>query len=122
MKIEELVAALVGVPADSRDLNIDWDRRGELWTDLAEKSELLLKSVAPEAFCTAQEWDNRIDCEVRQADGRFVAEMIRLEEVSADRVLRAAERLQRRTLGEDVQLVNERRLPIYLGGPPPTVR
>lgn len=122
MEIEELVAALAGVPADRSDPSIDWDYRGGLWTELAKKSETLLKSVAQDAFCTAQEWDNRIDCEVRQPDGSFVAEMIGLEEVNADRILKAAARLRRRSLGEKTVLVNERGCPVYLGGPLPDVR
>ena len=121
MEIEELVAALVGVPADSSDPSIDWDHRGHLWSELAKKSEALLKSVAPDAFCTAQEWDNRIDCEVRQPDGSFVAEMIGLKEVNVDRILEAAARLRQRSLGEEVVLVNERAPPIYLGGSLPDI-
>lgn len=118
MEIEELAAALAGVPADSSGPSIDWDHRGSLWTELAEKSEALLKSVAPDAFCTAQEWDNRIDCDIQQPDGSFVAEMIGLEEVNVDRILEAAARLRRRSLGEKAALINERGPPIYLGGPP----
>jgi hypothetical protein len=122
MEIEKLVAALAGVPADSGDPSIDLDHRGRLWTELADKSETLLKSVAQEAFCTAQEWDNRIDCEVRQPDGSFVAEMIGLEDVDVDRILKAAARLRRRSMGEKIILVNERGRPVYLGGPLPDDR
>lgn len=117
MEIEKLVAALAGVPVDSSDPSINWDHRSELWTELAEKSEVLLKSVAPEAMCTAQEWDNRIDCFVRQPDGSVVAEMISLEKIGVDRILEAAGRLRQRSLGEKVDLVNERGLAVYIGGP-----
>jgi hypothetical protein len=122
MEIEELVAALAGVPPDSSDPSIDWGHRGNLWNELAEKSEALLKSVAPDAFCTVQEWDNCIDCVVRQPDGSVVTEMIGLHGLNVDRIVTTAARLRRRSLGEAVELVNERGRSVYLGGPLPDLR
>ncbi len=117
MQIEELVAALVSVPSDSSDPAIDWNERSQFWSELAAKADGLITSILPPAFCTAREWDNRIDCAVKQADGMIVGEMISLEELSAERLQETAKRLRRKLGGEHVQLVGEIRPPLYIGGP-----
>jgi hypothetical protein len=121
MEMDELVAALVGVPSDSTDPTIDWDHRGDLWTELATKAGELVSSVVPEAWCTAQEWDNRVDCSVKLRNGMIVGEMISLRELSRERLCETADRLRRKLAGEEVQLISEILPPTYIGGPLPKV-
>jgi len=122
MEIDELALALAGVAPDSRDPEVDWDKRGRLWSELATRAEGLLTSIVPGAFCTAQEWDNRLDYEAKLPDGTFVGEMISLDELTTSRLRETAERLRSRLAGDQVQFVNEIRPPIYIGGPLPKVR
>jgi hypothetical protein len=80
----------------------------------AEQAEKILRSVAPQAFCTAQEWDGRIDCAVRLADGTFAGEMIVLTELSEARLIATGERLRKKLRGIPVRLVNELRPPVRI--------
>lgn len=80
----------------------------------AAQAERILSSIAPGAFCTAQEWDSRIDCAIRLADGSIAAEMIALAELSEARIIAAGERLQMKRQGIPVRLENERRPPIRI--------
>src|SRR4051812_5994469 len=116
MEIDELSSVLTGVPADSREPSIDWDERGRLWGELAAKAEELLRSIVPDAFCTAQEWDNRLDCAVKLPNARIVGEMISVDELTSERLGQTADRLRRKFAGEPVRLVSEIRSPIYIGG------
>ena len=82
----------------------------------AEQAERILASIVPGAFCTAQEWDGRIDCAVRLADGSVAGEMVLLAELSEARIIATGERLQRKLQGMAVQLMNELRPPIRIRG------
>ena len=106
MAIDGLAMILAGVGSDSRDPDVDWDERSRLWAELAAKAADRLVAIVPQAFCTAQEWDNRLDCSVRLADGRIVGEMIRVDELTTERLEETAERLGRKHAGETVELVN----------------
>ena len=75
--------------------------------DIAGEAEQLLSAIAPGAVCIPQEWDGRIDCVIRTPDGIVVGEMVRLADVTEDRIRAAAERLGQRALGIDVKLVDE---------------
>jgi hypothetical protein len=81
----------------------------------AAQAQKILTSIAPGAFCTAQEWDGRIDCAVKLADGSIVTEMILLAELSEARIITTGERLQKRLQGLPVTLVNELRPPLRIG-------
>jgi hypothetical protein len=122
MEIEQLVVALDGVPSDSTDPTIDWDHRGDLWSELATRAEEIVSSIVREAFCTAQEWDNRLDCSVKLRNGTIVGEMISLRELSRERLSETADRLRRKLAGEDVQLISEILPPTFIGGPLPNAR
>ncbi|HEV2532143.1 hypothetical protein [Phenylobacterium sp.] len=93
---------------------VDWTRIDMLWRQLAAEAERIASSVAPGAFCTAQEWDQRIDCTIKLSDGKIVGEMILLSEVTVQRVEETAERLRRRLAGENVPLMNELWPPIRI--------
>ena len=82
--------------------------------EIAEKAERILATVAPDAWCQAQEWDSRIDCGIKLPDGSVVAEMIVLREATETRIREAGERLQKRQMGIAVALHNELRPPIFL--------
>lgn len=82
----------------------------------AEQAERILASIAPGAFCTAQEWDDRIDCAIKLADGSIAAEMVPLAELSEARIIATGERLQKKMQGIEVQLVNEVPPPIRIRG------
>jgi hypothetical protein len=53
--------------------------------EIAEQAERILQSVAPTAFCTAREWDSRIDCAIRLPNGSVAGEMVRLREATEGR-------------------------------------
>jgi hypothetical protein len=76
--------------------------------EISEQAERIVTSIAPDAWCQAQEWDNRIDCGIKLPDGKVVAEMIGRKEATEARFKAAAERLLKRQLGIDVPLQNER--------------
>ncbi|MGE5145621.1 MAG: hypothetical protein ACM3N5_02675 [Candidatus Eiseniibacteriota bacterium] len=83
--------------------------------EVAEQAERLLRSLVPNAHCTAQEWDNRIDCMAWLPSGKeVVGEMISINDVTEERIRETAERLKKRQLGIDVPLVNELWEPIRL--------
>ena len=119
MEIDGIAMILAGVGSDSRDQGVDWDERSRLWAELAANATELLVAIIPEAFCTAQEWDNRLDCVVRLADGATVGEMIRIGELTTEWLEETAERLRRRRAGEPVQLVNPLSPPILIRRQPP---
>ncbi len=78
-----------------------------LWAALENLAEELLGLPQEGAFCTVQEWDDRIDCCIKLDDGRIVGEMVPLLGLSG-RVLReTGERLKQRKLGENIQLKDE---------------
>jgi hypothetical protein len=93
---------------------VDWQRLDSLWRDLSQEAERLLTSVATEAFCTAQEWDRRIDCGIRLPDGKVVAEMVSLRRLTERRIREAGERLQKKAAGKTVRLKDERCPPIRI--------
>jgi hypothetical protein len=71
----------------------------------AAQAERLLVDIAPGAFCTAQEWDERIDCFLRLPDGTLIGEMILVEELTESRVRETGWRLQQWAEGRKVPLV-----------------
>jgi hypothetical protein len=77
----------------------------------ARDAEKLLTATIPEAACVPQEWDNRIDCIISLPDGSVVGEMIRLSDLSKERLKATAERLRMRLKGSPVRLVDEIRSP-----------
>jgi len=82
---------------------------------VAEQVERLLRSLVPDSYCTAQEWDDRIDCTAWLPGGKeVVGEMISLSDVTEERIRETAERLRKRQLGINVPLVNELRKPILI--------
>jgi hypothetical protein len=81
----------------------------------AGQAQRILASIAPGAFCTAQEWDGRIDCAVKLPDGSIVTEMVLLAELSEARIIATGGRLQKKLRGLPVQLVNELRPPLRIG-------
>jgi hypothetical protein len=82
--------------------------------DVAQAAERILQSIVPDAWCQAQEWDGRIDCGIRLADGGLAAEMIRLDEATPKRIRACAERLLARRNGIAVILQNELSPPIAI--------
>jgi len=87
--------------------------------EVAEQAERILASVAPGAWCQAQEWDGRIDCGIKLPDGGVVAEMVLLRDATDQRIKEAGERLLKRQKGIAVVLQNELTPPILLS-PGPT--
>jgi hypothetical protein len=67
--------------------------------EIAEQAKRILAAVAPDAWCQAQEWDNRIDCGIWLPDGTVVAEMIPLREATEPRIRGAGESLLKRRMG-----------------------
>ena len=82
--------------------------------EISEQAEQIVTAIAPDAWCQAQEWDNRIDCGIKLPDGKVVAEMIGLTEATEARFKAAAERLLNRQQGIDVPLQNELPAPILI--------
>ena len=84
--------------------------------EVAERAWLILRSVVPDSFCVAQEWDNRIDCIVWLPGGKeVVGEMISPSDVTEERIRETAKRLGKRRLGLPVALVDELTKPIRIG-------
>ena len=115
MSIRELVSQLVGVAPDSADPAVDWNLRGKLWTRLEREAQETLRKTCPEAWCTAQEWDDRIDCSIRSKNGGIVGEMISLSDVTAARLTETASRLHRSSMGEHVDLIDPILPPVFIG-------
>jgi hypothetical protein len=86
--------------------------------EIVEKAERILKAIAPDAWCLEQEWDSRIDCGIRQADGIVVAEMILLRNATETRIRECAERLLLRQKGVPVSLQDELLSPIRISRSP----
>ena len=75
--------------------------------EIVEQAEEILRAIVEGGYCVAQEWDDRVDCLVRLANGQVVGEMIPFEDFSEERIRAAAERLRRRREGFEEPLVNE---------------
>jgi len=86
--------------------------------EITAQAERILASVAPGAWCQAQEWDGRIDCGIKLPDGGVVAEMILLRDATDQRIKEAGERLLKRQKGIAVVLQNELTPPILLSRGP----
>ena len=82
--------------------------------EIEKQAEALLVTVAPGAWCQAQEWDGRIDCCIKLPNGNVVGEMILFGEATEARIGEAGERLQKRKSGIEIALVNELRPPIRI--------
>jgi hypothetical protein len=87
--------------------------------EVAAQAQRLLASVAPGAWCQTQEWDSRIDCEIKLPDGSVVGEMVLLSEATEARIRAAGERLMKRKIGIPVALQDELKPPILLVRTPP---
>jgi hypothetical protein len=83
--------------------------------EIAAKAERILTEVTPGAWCQAQEWDNRIDCGVKEPNGSIAVEMISLGEATETRIRATAERLSERQKGIQVPLQNPLPPPVYIG-------
>lgn len=114
MTFEEYASELSKIRPEGSNAGVDWGKVTRLWVQLEKKAERLISSIAAGAFCTAQEWDHRLDCAIKLADGRVVGEMVALCEVNEQRLRETAERLRKRAEGGDVPLVNELRPPIRI--------
>ena len=86
--------------------------------EITAQAERILASVAPGAWCQAQEWDGRIDCGIKLPDGGAVAERILLRDATDQRIKEAGERLLKRQKGIAVVLQNELTPPILLSRGP----
>jgi hypothetical protein len=86
--------------------------------EVAEEAQRILRSVVPDGYCQAQEWDNRIDCMVNLSDGSFAGEMVILLEASENRIRETGERLKKRQQGLAVELKNELWPPILIARGP----
>jgi hypothetical protein len=115
MTFEEYAAEILRIGPEATGAAVDWETIDMLWATLIEKAEQIVSSIAPGASCTAQEWDRRIDCGIKLSDGSFVAEMISLRDLTEDRLRATGDRLGRRVKGEQVQLVNELKPPLWIG-------
>jgi hypothetical protein len=82
--------------------------------EIEKQAETILVAVAPDAWCQAQEWDNRIDCCIKLSDGKVIGEMVSLTRVTEARIRQAGERLQKRKSGIEVTLHNELWPPIVI--------
>jgi hypothetical protein len=82
--------------------------------EIAEQARRILALIDAGVWCVAQEWDNRIDCLIKLPSGDVIGEMITLDQVSEKRIREAGKRLRQRSLGIDVPLVNELRLPVAI--------
>jgi hypothetical protein len=82
--------------------------------EIAEKAWRILKTIAPDAWCQEREWDNRLDCRIKQPDGKVVAEMILLRDATETRIKECGERLLLRQRGLSVALQDELLAPIFL--------
>lgn len=107
MTFEEYAAELSKIDPVGPNADVDWRKVTRLWVQLEKKAERLVSSIAPGALCTAQEWDSRIDCAIKLADGRVVGEMVGLKDLTERRLREAADRLRQRAEGENVPLVSE---------------
>ncbi len=122
MTLLELAHALAEFATDSdQPPREGWDEHTRRWATLVALAEKELQAVAPAAFCTAQEWDNRIDCAITTEEG-VVGEMLALTELSVERLHQAGLRLSRKAAGEVVELVTPLQPPLYIGGPLTNVR
>lgn len=88
--------------------------------EIAAKAEKILAGIVPGAWCQAQEWDNCIDCGVKQPDGSVAIEMISLKEATVTRIKATAERLLKRQKGIQVPLQKERWAIRIAPGPKPS--
>ena len=82
--------------------------------EISGQAERIVTAIASDAWCHAQEWDNRIDCGIRLPNGKVVAEMIQLSDATEARFKAAAERLLKRQQGINVPLQNELPAPILI--------
>jgi len=82
--------------------------------EVAAQAQTLLASVAAGAVCVPQDWDRRIDCVLKLADGSVIGEMVGLDEVTERRIRATGERLQKRADGIEVPLVNELQSPVRI--------
>ena len=114
MTFEEYATELSKVDPEGSNSDVDWTKVSQLWAELEEKAAHFVSSIAPGAFCTAQDWDRRIDCEIKLADGSVIAEMVGLEDLSEQRLRETGERLWRRAQGENIPLVDERAPPVLI--------
>jgi hypothetical protein len=74
----------------------------------------ILAEFAPGISCIPQEWDGRVDCLVRLSDGRTIGEMIRLADLTDERLRETGERLRLAREGVDVTLVDPVLPPILI--------
>jgi len=82
--------------------------------EIAAQAQRILNGIVPGAWCQPQEYDNRIDCGVRQPDGNVAAEMIALEYATEKGIRATGERLFQRQKGIQVPLQNEIWLPTLI--------
>jgi len=114
MTFEEYAAELSHIDPEEPNPDVDWKKVARLWVQLEKKAERLIHSIAPGAFCTAQEWDQRLDCTIKLADGNVVGEMVGLDEVTEQRLKATGDRLRKRAEGDNIPLVNEVLPPIRI--------
>jgi hypothetical protein len=84
----------------------------------AKWADEILAEIVPSAVCVPQEWDARIDCLISLPEGRPIGEMIRLADITEERLRETGERLRLAREGVDVRLVDPILPPIRIIGVP----
>jgi hypothetical protein len=74
----------------------------------------ILVSIVEGAFCTVQEWDNRIDCCLKLDDGTIVGEMVSLSGLNAQVIQAVGARLKLRRSDVSFKLQNELSPPVRI--------
>lgn len=85
-----------------------------LWAALENLAVEFLRPIVEGAFCTVQEWDNRIDCCIKLGDGRIVGEMVPLLGLTGSVLRESGERLKQRKLDENFALKDELWTPVRI--------
>ena len=85
---------------------------------LARLVESLLREVAPEAHCQAQEWDRRLDCNVTVPGHGLVCFWLRYEDLTTEGIAEFAVRLGLLMAGETVDMADVLPKPISIARPP----
>jgi len=70
-------------------------------------AEEILCSIVDGGFCSVQDWDHRIDCCVKLADGQIVGGMVPLATLSSAVIRAVGERLNYRIRDECFELHNK---------------
>lgn len=106
MALTDLVQELTATRFEDQDRATEGEQLALAWSELTDEAEIILRQVVADAYCVAQEWDQRLDCLIRSPDGEPIGEMIGLGELTAERLGQTGERLRRWVAGDEIKLVN----------------